>query len=96
MEKKVTWTPHARANIKHILNYLETEWSTRISESFYDETFDRLQLILNYPEIAIQSLAIPSWRKILITKHNILIYRSDKDRIIVLNILDTRSAAYTI
>jgi plasmid stabilization system protein ParE len=96
VEKKIIWTAQARANIKGILIYLETEWSTRISESFYDETFDRLQLITIYPDIGIQSLAIPAWRKILITKHNILVYRVDSDKITVLNIIDTRSSAYTI
>jgi plasmid stabilization system protein ParE len=96
MEKKISWTLQARSNIKGIINYLETEWSNRIAESFYDETSDRLQLIIAYPDIGIQSLTRPAWRKILITKHNILVYRIDSDIITVLNIIDTRSSAYTI
>lgn len=96
MGKKISWALQADLSLENILNYLETEWSIRISESFYDETHARVQLITNYPEIGIQSTSIPEWRKILITKHNILVYRIDNTKITLLNIIDTRSSTYTI
>jgi plasmid stabilization system protein ParE len=96
MGKEISWAQEADLSLENVLNYLEAEWSTRISESFYEETIARTHLILNYPDIGIQSLTIPMWRKILITKHNILVYRTDRDKITILNIIDTRSSNYTL
>ncbi len=96
MGKKISLALQAEVSLGNILNYLETEWSSGISQSFYTEVRNRIHLITNYPDIGIQSLAIPKWRKILITKHNILVYRVDSDIITVLNIIDTRSSVYSI
>jgi plasmid stabilization system protein ParE len=96
MGKKISLSKQAEFSLGNIINYLETEWSARIAESFYQEFRDRIQSILNYHELGIQSIAVPAWRKILITKHNILVYRTDSDKITVLNIIDTRSSIYTI
>jgi plasmid stabilization system protein ParE len=96
MERKIIWSPRAISDLENILTYLETDWSLRISEIFYAEAFHRVASICTYPDIGIQSLTIPSWRKILITKHNILVYRIDNHVIVLLNILDTRSSTYSI
>jgi plasmid stabilization system protein ParE len=96
MERKIIWSSRASSDFENILIYLETDWSLRISETFYAEAFHRVSSICAYPEISIQSLTIPEWRKILITKHNILVYKIERNKITVLNIIDTRSSAYTI
>jgi plasmid stabilization system protein ParE len=94
MEKEIVWSPQAAYSLAKVLIYLETEWSKRTADSFFEELLNQLELIKLYPEIGIQSPAIKSWRKILITKHNALIYRTDNEKIILLNIVDTRSSKY--
>lgn len=96
MEKEIIWTPQATLSLATVLIYLETEWSKKIATGFLDEFLTQLAVLKTHPEIGIQSAKKKFWRKILITKHNALIYRIDKDKIILLNIIDTRTSGYHI
>ena len=56
MGKKINLALQAEFSLENILNCLETEWSARIAEIFYEEVRNRIQLIFNYPDIGINRL----------------------------------------
>jgi plasmid stabilization system protein ParE len=72
-----------------LLVYLEKEWSITIVNEFLDKLEERMQAIKLRPTIG-KVLAIKNSRSILITKHNRVYYRIEENKIIVLNMIDTR------
>lgn len=94
MGKEVVWTVRATASLSDVLEYLESEWSSRIAKAFIDELLKRVEIISAYPELGIQSPSQLSWRRVLITKQNALIYRIDRETIVLLDIVDTRTSGY--
>ncbi len=73
-----------------IILYLEEAWSVEIAEAFVVLTESRLEIVSQHPLIGIFSEKQNDIRSILITKHNRLYYRVDQNKLIVLNIFDTR------
>jgi plasmid stabilization system protein ParE len=72
------------------LDYLEEEWSHKTAIEFQDKVFFRLYMLQLNPFIG-APVGIANVRSILITKHNRIYYKVKGDKVIILNLYDTRS-----
>ena len=76
--------------IHKILSYLEKEWSHKVAEEFLLKIDRRIDLLTKQPEVGAPSEKIKNVRGLLITRHNRLYYKIKNDKVILLNIYDTR------
>jgi plasmid stabilization system protein ParE len=90
MAYEIVWTKNAREDFHEIIKYLRKDWSHEIAENFVIEFYSKLDIISNYPFAGTVSLKEKDVRKILITKHNALYYKIEKDTIRLLDFFDTR------
>ncbi len=90
MPKKVVWSTLAENDFSDILEYLKKEWNENIAFYFMNITFIALEKISISPKqypLIYKKLKI---RKCILTKHNALYYRENKEQIDILRIFDTR------
>jgi plasmid stabilization system protein ParE len=73
-----------------VLNYLEKEGGNQVANEFQDKVFVRTYMLQINPFIGVPT-GVASVRSILITKHNRLYYRLNGNRLVILNLYDTRS-----
>lgn len=72
-----------------LLEYLEKEWGHKVAIGFFAKIKHHLTLISNHPNIG-KAEARKNVRSILVTKHNRVYYRVERNTIEVLNMYDTR------
>ena len=92
MAFKITWTDIATEDFLEIINYLEAEWSERISQNFIIDCYAKLDLLANTPMIGPPSNLYKNVRRILITKNIALYYEVKKDEITLVNFFDVRQS----
>ncbi len=90
MAKKVTWSRLAVNRYEHVIQYLLSEWTERDTIKFINKVGIKLLLVSRFPSIGRKTFFNNSIRQILLSKHNRLIYKIEKSRIVVLDIFDTR------
>ncbi len=90
MALPVVWTENAIEDYKLVIDYLLLEWPLPVAEKFVETIEKRIEVLSRFPNIGIASLKDASVRSIILTKHNKLYYRSNRDKIEILNIFDTR------
>ena len=73
-----------------LLNYLATEWNDSVAINFKKILLGKLDLLATEPGIGAEVSSLKNIRSILITKHNKVYYRIEKDSIIIINMIDTR------
>jgi plasmid stabilization system protein ParE len=73
-----------------VLDYLEKEWGGKVATAFLSTLDERINMLNKYPEIGKASAKLPSIRSILISKHNKLYYKIDREFIVILNMYDMR------
>lgn len=72
-----------------LLEYLHKEWQAEVANDFIEKLKSRIESIKLNPNIGSQS-NLKHTRSILITKHNRLYYRIEKDKLVIINLIDTR------
>jgi plasmid stabilization system protein ParE len=90
MQRSVRWSKRARINYNAVVDYLISEWGEKITSEFADKTETCIDVLRQYPFIGRKSEKREGIRKVLITKHNLLIYKVSNSEINILNIFDTR------
>ena len=75
--------------LNSIVLYLEKRWSKKVAENFLNTFYEKVDAITTNPNIGRRSAREPSIRKILITKHNMLYYEINSNRIELLTIFFT-------
>lgn len=88
----IIWTEIATEDFLDIVNYLESEWSERISENFIIDCYAKLDLLAHTPMIGPKSNTYPNVRRILITKHIALYYKIELTEVTLLNFFDLRQS----
>ncbi len=73
-----------------VLDYLEQEWNPKVANEFLDKVYVRIYTLQSNPFIG-PPTGILNVRSILITKQNRMFYRVDGNKVIILNLYDTRS-----
>lgn len=74
-----------------VLTYLEKEWSHKVATEFLLKIDRRFNLLKQQPFVGIPSQKIPGVRGILITRHNKMYYKVQGNKVIILNLYDTRT-----
>lgn len=90
MVEKVVWLKKARNSFNDIVSYLRSDWTYEIAVEFHIRTYLVIDIIREFPEIGSLSKQRSVLRKFLITKHNYIIYRVYKNKLIIVDIVDTR------
>ncbi len=77
------------SKLTKLLLYLENEWGYLTAKKFRQNIDKHLALIAEQPLIGIHT-GIQNVRSILITKHNRIFYKIAGNKVIILNLYDTR------
>ncbi len=81
-----------------VIDYLIAEWNEMVINDFVDKTEDCIKVLISYPYIGRESEKRKGVRKVLISKHNLPIYKVSKGNINILDIfmpVKTQSKAST-
>ena len=89
MDYQIIWLPKAETRYREIIEYLEYKWNDRVIERFIVQTEKVLNQIKRRPTIFRRSAKM-NIHEVLITKHNLLIYRINGSKIELLTFFDTR------
>ena len=76
--------------VQKVLAYLEKEWSHKVAADFLIKIDRRFALLTKQPTIGKPSSKIKKIRGLLITRYNKLYYTIEDDKVIILNMYDTR------
>ena len=76
--------------VQKVLAYLEKEWSHKVASNFLIKIDRRFALLTKQPFAGRSSSKIKKIRGLLITRHNKLYYTIEDDKVIILNMYDTR------
>ena len=90
---KIELTELAAENRTRILDYITTEFSIDVSEAINEAIANALELISTLPAHwpKIRTRRFGTVRKAVVNSRTIILYKIEKDRILVVNILDARS-----
>jgi len=88
MHYKIFWTPAAKESYYQILEYLNLNWSQKEINKFIIRTEEVLHLISLNPKVY-PFVTTNIYRSVL-TKHNSLFYKIDKNIITILACWDNR------
>jgi plasmid stabilization system protein ParE len=89
MVKKVIWSPRAIASFDTIIKYLQKEWTEKEIIKLVTST-QKVLLKIASGSITFRTSSKQGIHEVLITKHNLLIYRIKKNQIELLVFYDTR------
>jgi plasmid stabilization system protein ParE len=89
MAKKIIWSTRATTSFDKIIKYLEKEWTKKEIGKLVSNTQKVLQQIES-ESIKFRTSGKKDIHEVLVTKHNLLIYRIKKNRIDLLIFYDTR------
>ena len=73
----------------NVLSYLEEEWGGKVAHTFLDTVYARIYALQSHPNIG-SLTSIKNVRSTFITKHNRLYYKVVDNKIVILNLYDTR------
>jgi len=78
-------------SFKKVTIYIKSEWGKKAAEDFKNIVVKKLELIVSQPGIG-ASTSIKNTRSVLVgnDQQNKLYYRVDKDKLIIVDIKDTR------
>lgn len=89
MEKEIRWTVEAESSFARVIEYLEQNWTDREIENFISATEVILTHISRYPRMFRKAQKTNTY-EVLITYHNLLIYKIYHTHIDLLLFWDTR------
>ncbi|WP_167615439.1 type II toxin-antitoxin system RelE/ParE family toxin [Maribellus sediminis] len=87
---KLIWSNEAIQNLKHILEYLELNWTKREIRKFARLLDKKLNLIESNPFIFAESIHSKGLWKSVITKQTSLFYRIEHYEIRIITLFDNR------
>jgi addiction module RelE/StbE family toxin len=90
MAAKIVWSKNALQDLENVKKYLEQNWPPKVLISFLDKLITQLKLLETFPELGRASSAFSNRRRIVITKHNLLVYSLQNEEIVIEAIWDTR------
>ncbi len=87
---KIFWTNHALNELKAVFDYLEAQWTEKEAKNLALEIERVLQIISNNPELFPNSPHKKEVRRAVVTKHNTLYYRKNKEIIEILSFFSNK------
>ena len=89
MVKEIKWSQESADTFNKIIDYLETDWSVKEIEKFLASTETVLRLISENPKI-FRRTSKKNVHEVLVTPHNLMIYKIIGERIDIITFWDTR------
>ncbi len=89
MAKKIVWSDHAIFTFNKVIEFLEKEWTLKEIQHFILETERVIEFISEHPYI-FRNTKYFNIREVLVTPHNLLVYKIDSEQIILITFWDTR------
>ena len=89
---KIDWTNHALIELKETFDYLETNWTDKELNKLGLEIEKTLELISINPELFPKTRKKKNIRRALVTKHNTLYYRTNKNIIEIISFFSNRKS----
>ncbi len=90
MALNISWSPKALRKFHDLLNYLEKNWGEAIAKEFVLRTEEVISKIADRPKLYKEISKRQGLREAVITKHNLLIYKTNKNKVVILTLFDTR------
>ncbi len=90
MDYQIEWTPTADREFYELVSFIADTWSDRIVSEFVDKAYKTINLLSTFPELGIQEPNEEGIRLLFIRKYTKIYYRIEGDRILILNVFDTR------
>lgn len=90
MEKKIVVSKRFRKNTLKVYEYLTQEFSAQTAFTFLDKLQQRIELIIQYPEISKPSQKKANIRSVTLLPHKRIYYRFNKNKIELLCLFDMR------
>ncbi len=90
MVKLIRWEAKANETFKEIAFYLQDEYSHKVAMKFADTVYEKLDLLILYPEIGRPSLIDPDVRFVKIGKNHLMFYSCDGYELIIIDFFNTR------
>ena len=90
MAYKVIYKKRFQNKLLKLSNYLEVKWGTRVTTVFLNILFEKIETLKQQPLIGRKAEKAKNVRCILITSHNKLFYRIEKNKIAILDLRYTR------
>ena len=87
---KIRWTEEATKNLESIINYLETNWTSKELKKFFQKLEKQLFLLSLFPEAYPLSSRKKKIHRCVLTKNLTIYYTVDADSLVLLSIFDTR------
>src|SRR4051794_20929169 len=76
--------------VQKVLEWLNKEWSAKVASEFLEKIDYRIELLARQPYSGAPSTKVKDIRGVLITRHNKMYYQVKGDKVIILNMYDTR------
>ena len=89
MAKKVIWSKKAITSFDRVIAYLNEDWTEKEILKFVNQT-NKIIYLIQSNIVKFKSSEKVDVYEVLITKHNLLIYKDSGDRIELLVFYDTR------
>ena len=88
----VIWLESARKQLEEILEYISTD-SPQNAEKYTLELFVRVNNLLQFPDVGkiYTSMGRRAIRKLIVDKTKFVLYRTEKNNVVVLTLRDTRT-----
>lgn len=90
MSKEIIWSSAAENDLLKILEYLDLNWNTNVTNSFLDILDKNISQVSFTPDLFPVFNKLLKIRKCIITKHNTLYYENHDSEIVILRIYDVR------
>jgi hypothetical protein len=90
MEKKIVVSKRFRKNTLNVYDHLLNQYSSKIAFEFLDKLQQRVELIIQYPEIGKPSQKKADIRSVMLQPHNRIYYRIKNNSIELLCLFDMR------
>jgi len=90
MTKPVIWSPLAENDLSAILYYLQNNWNQQVVIKYIDKIEYLIIQIANHPKQFPLVNKKKRVRKCVVTKHNTIFYREQKESVELLRIFDNR------
>ena len=90
MALEIIWSPRSRKNFASVITYLEKNWTEKEIKNFVKQVAKTLSLVSQSPYLYKPLSGKETIREAVVTKHNLLIYRIENNKIELLTIFDTR------
>lgn len=90
MDYKIIWSSRVLNEFSSIVVFLKNNWGSKAASDFAVKFLDKIERLEKLPFSGSKSMQQIGLRKILITKHNYLLYEVRGNRVELFSIIDTR------